>query len=43
MQTMLGLILGVLWLRTGSITLIALTHAIMNMGNVMAFGLLSYG
>lgn len=41
MQTMLGLILGVLWLRTGSITLIALTHAIMNMGNVMAFGLLS--
>ncbi|KQY75530.1 CPBP family intramembrane glutamic endopeptidase [Brevundimonas sp. Root1423] len=43
MQTMLGLVLGLLWLRTGSITLIALTHAIMNVGNVLAFGLLSYG
>lgn len=43
MQTMVGLLLGVLWLRTGSITLIAATHAILNMGNFMATGLLAYG
>lgn len=43
MQTFLGLLLGVLWLRSGSITLIALTHAIFNMGKVLALGLLAYG
>lgn len=32
MQTFAGLVLGVLWLRTGSIGLIVLTHAIMNVG-----------
>ncbi len=43
MQTFLGLVLGVLWLRTGSITLIAATHAILNLGKVFAYGLLAYG
>lgn len=43
MQTLLGLLLGVLWLRTGSITLIAATHAILNLGNALANGLLAYG
>jgi membrane protease YdiL (CAAX protease family) len=43
MQTLMGLLLGVLWLRTGSITLIAATHAILNMGNFLATGLLAYG
>lgn len=43
MQTFIGLLLGVLWLRTGSITLIALTHAVLNMGKVLAYGLLAYG
>lgn len=43
MQIFFGLLLGVLWLRTGSITLIAATHAILNLGNVMAYGLLAYG
>jgi membrane protease YdiL (CAAX protease family) len=43
MQTFAGLLLGVLWLRTGSITLIVLTHAILNMGKVLAYGLLAYG
>lgn len=43
MQTLVGLLLGVLWLRTGSIMLIAATHAILNMGNVLAYGLLAYG
>lgn len=42
-QTLVGLLLGVLWLRTGSITLIVATHAILNMGNVFAYGLLAYG
>ena len=32
MQTLLGLFLGVVWLRTGSIVLIVATHAIMNVG-----------
>jgi membrane protease YdiL (CAAX protease family) len=41
-QTFLGLVLGVLWLRTGSITLIALAHATLNMGNALAYGLLAY-
>lgn len=43
MQTLIGLLLGVLWLRTGSITLIAATHAILNLGNALANGLLAYG
>lgn len=43
MQILAGLLLGVLWLRTGSITLIALTHAILNLGKVFAYGLLAYG
>lgn len=43
MQTFIGLLLGVLWLRTGSITLIALTHAILNLGRALAYGLLAYG
>lgn len=42
-QTFAGLLLGVLWLRTGSITLIVATHAILNMGHVLAYGLLAYG
>ena len=41
MQTFLGLLLGLLWLRTGSITLIAATHSILNLGGVMAYGLLA--
>ncbi|WGM30088.1 CPBP family intramembrane glutamic endopeptidase [Brevundimonas sp. NIBR11] len=32
MQMLMGLFLGVLWMRTGSISLIALTHAIANVG-----------
>lgn len=43
MQTFIGLLLGVLWLRTGSITLIAVTHALLNLGKVLAYGLLAYG
>lgn len=43
MQTFGGLLLGVLWLRTGSITLIVVTHAILNLGKVLAYGLLAYG
>lgn len=42
-QTFVGLLLGVLWLRTGSIMLIAATHAVLNMGRVLAYGLLAYG
>lgn len=42
-QTFIGLLLGVLWLRTGSIMLIAATHAVLNLGGVMAYGLLTYG
>lgn len=40
-QVLIGLLLGVLWLRTGSITLIAATHAILNLGWAMAYGLLA--
>lgn len=43
LQTFAGLLLGVLWLRTGSITLIAATHAVLNMGHMLAYGLLAYG
>jgi len=39
MQTLIGLFLGVLWLRTGSITLIALTHALFNVGSTLVYGL----
>jgi membrane protease YdiL (CAAX protease family) len=42
-QTFVGLLLGVIWLRTGSIMLIAATHAVLNMGRVLAYGLLAYG
>lgn len=34
-----GLILGVLWLRTGSIALVVLTHSILNVGPDLPFGL----
>ncbi|WP_439471723.1 lysostaphin resistance A-like protein [Brevundimonas sp.] len=43
LQTALGLFLGVIWLQTGSITLIALLHALLNLGNALATGLLAYG
>lgn len=39
MQTLAGVFLGVLWLRTGSIVLIALTHAVLNVGATLAYGL----
>ncbi|WP_339932082.1 CPBP family intramembrane glutamic endopeptidase [uncultured Brevundimonas sp.] len=39
MQTSLGLFLGVLWLRTGSLVLIALSHFIWNVGVTLATGL----
>jgi len=32
MQTLLGLVLGIIWLRTGSVGLIVVTHAIVNLG-----------
>jgi len=38
MQTLFGLLLGVIWLRTGSIVLIVATHAIMNVGPSMLSG-----
>lgn len=43
LQTLMGMALGVLWLRTGSITLISLTHAMLNLGTHLAVGLLAYG
>lgn len=43
MQTLMGMALGVLWLRTGSIALISLTHAMLNLGTHLAVGLLAYG
>lgn len=39
MQTLLGLFLGALWLRTGSIVLIALTHSVLNVGSTLVHGL----
>jgi membrane protease YdiL (CAAX protease family) len=39
MQTLAGLCLGVLWLRTGSIGLVVLAHAIINVGPTMLTGL----
>lgn len=38
-QTLMGLVLGALWLRTGSIVLIALTHTIFNVGPTLIHGL----
>lgn len=38
-QTLFGLVLGVLWLRTGSIGLVVLTHAVMNVGPTLLTGL----
>lgn len=38
MQTLFGLFLGVIWLRTGSIVLIVATHAIMNVGPSLLSG-----
>lgn len=35
-QAIGGLVLGVLWLRTGSITIIAVAHAIINAGSALA-------
>lgn len=37
-QILLGLFLGVLWLRSGSIVLIALTHAVFNLGAHLSTG-----
>lgn len=39
MQTLTGVFLGVLWLRTGSIVLIALTPFIFNVGATRVYGL----
>ena len=39
MQTLAGLCLGVLWLRTGSISLVVLSHAIINVGPTLLTGL----
>lgn len=43
LQTFMGLILGVIWLGSGSITLIAAVHAILNLGSVIGAGLLARG
>ena len=43
LQTFLGLILGVIWLRFGSLTLIAAVHAVLNLGSVIGAGLLARG
>ena len=37
LQTVLGMVLGALWLRTGSIWLVVLTHAIFNLGPALAY------
>ncbi len=37
MQVIMGLILAVVWLRTGSISLISTLHAIANIGSMLAF------
>lgn len=39
MQVLLGLFLGVLWLRSGSIALIAAVHTLLNLGSHLAVGL----
>lgn len=38
-QIALGLVLGALWLRTGSITVVVLVHAVNNVGSTLAYGL----
>lgn len=38
MQTLFGLVLGVIWLRTGSIGLIVGTHVILNVGPILLSG-----
>ena len=38
MQAAVGCFLGVVWLRTGSITLIVLTHAVLNLGPHLVLG-----
>lgn len=38
-QVAFGLLFGVIWLRTGSITLVVLTHALTNLGETLAYGL----
>jgi len=38
-QTLFGLVLGALWLRTGSIGIIVLTHAVINVGPTLLTGL----
>lgn len=38
LQTFAGLVLGVLWLRTGSIGLVVLAHAVMNVGPTLLTG-----
>lgn len=38
-QVAFGLLFGVIWLRTGSITLVVLTHALTNLGEMLAHGL----
>lgn len=37
-QVALGLGLGILWLRTGSITIVTLSHAVLNFGTTLANG-----
>ena len=39
LQTVGGLVLGVVWLRTGSIWLVVVTHAIMNVGPTLLTGI----
>lgn len=39
MQTLTGVFFGVLWLRTGSIILVALTHFVFNVGATLVYGL----
>lgn len=39
LQTVAGLVLGVVWMRTGSIGLVVVTHAIMNVGPTLLTGL----
>lgn len=38
MTTAVGCLLGVVWLRTGSITLVVLTHVVLNVGHHLVFG-----
>lgn len=38
MTAAVGCFLGVIWLRTGSITLVVLTHVVLNLGHALLFG-----